>query len=63
MLVENRIFLQLHFSITGKSQAKNPFDFTEDSNIDASGWGGTQTTLSQMQAVKKVSILSQTEMN
>mmetsp|Transcript_6955 Transcript_6955/g.10137 ORF Transcript_6955/g.10137 Transcript_6955/m.10137 type:complete len:623 (+) Transcript_6955:119-1987(+) len=45
--------LQGDFSITGKSQAKNPFDFTEDSKIDASGWGGTQTTLSQMQAVKK----------
>jgi len=55
--------LQGDFSITGKSQAKNPFDFTDDSKSDASGWGGTQTTLSQMQAVKKVSILSQTEMN
>jgi hypothetical protein len=46
--------LKSDFSLTGKTQAKNPFDFPDNSISDTSGWGATtRTTLGQMQAVKK----------
>ncbi len=50
--------LNTGFSISStksQQQEKNPFDFaSEYSQNDASRWGNTQTTLGQMQAVKKV---------